>query len=117
MADESSPTPAPSDPIQETATIPVPVNDRRHGTSWEAVAPFCLMMIVTVGLFGMLVLMNFHAVPESSTTLMNIILGSIATAWVQGINFFFGSSVSARTKDTAIATLAAKKPATGAATS
>ncbi len=112
MADPTPPSPAELPP-PETPPVPAAVSDRRKGTPWEAKAPFVLMMIVTLGLFGMLVLMNFHAVPESSTTLMNIILGSIATAWVQGINFFFGSSVSARTKDTALATLAAKTPTGG----
>lgn len=99
MADEALPAPEPA-PI-----------DRRKGAPWNDRAPFVLMMVVTFGLFGLLVMMNFHPVPENSKDLMNIMLGAIGTGWVAGINYFFGSSATSRTKDSAIATLAAKAPA------
>ena len=105
MADMTAPS--------SSEPLPLPTAERRKGTQWSETSPFALMMVITFGLFGMLVMMNFHAVPESSTTLMNIILGSIATAWVQGINYFFGSSAGAAKKDTALAAAAqsATKPA------
>ena len=109
MADPNQPPVQPPIPPEP---LPLPPTDRRHGTSGAEKAPFILMMIITCGLFGMLIMMNFHAVPESSTTLMNIILGGIAAAWTQGINYFFGSSASTAKKDAALATVAAKAPVT-----
>lgn len=107
MADATAPVHAPDD------QTPAASVDRRRIAPWSDRAPFVLMMVVTFGLFGLLVMMNFHPVPDASKDLMNIMLGAIGTGWVAGINYFFGSSASARTKDTAIATLAAKSPAAG----
>lgn len=110
MADAAIPIPdvLATDPLVSVA--PPASIDRRHETLWAENAPFTLLMILTLGLFGLLVMMNFHPVPDNSKDLMNIMLGAIVTGWVAGVNYFFGSSASAKSKDTAIATLAAKTP-------
>jgi hypothetical protein len=60
--------------------------------------PKALAMTVTVGFFGMLILMALHGLPDANRDLMNVILGALGTAWVSIIGYYFGTSAGSARK-------------------
>jgi hypothetical protein len=68
-------------------------------SSWMAknIMPI-LTMVVTVGFFGMLGYMLKYEVPESNERIMDILLGSLGTAWITMVSFYFGSSKGSEDK-------------------
>jgi uncharacterized membrane protein len=50
-----------------------------------------LAMVITVGFFGLLILTILHHTPENSD-IVDLLLGSLGTAWITVINFYFGAS-------------------------
>lgn len=54
--------------------------------------PSLLAAGVTAGFFGILLLMALHTLPAANRDLMNIIIGSLGTAWISIISYYFGSS-------------------------
>lgn len=67
--------------------------------SWMAknIMPL-LTIVVTVGFFGMLGYMLKYEVPESNERIMDILLGSLGTAWITMVSFYFGSSKGSEDK-------------------
>lgn len=63
--------------------------------------PRILAYGVTVGFFGLLVFLLRHAVPAESRDILNIMLGSLGTAWISIVTYYFGSS-SGSDKKTAL---------------
>jgi hypothetical protein len=61
--------------------------------------PAILAYVLTVGLFGFIVLMSFVDIPANSVQALNLTLGSIGTAWVAMITYYYGSSRSSQSKD------------------
>lgn len=53
-----------------------------------------LAITITVGFFGLLILTILRHTPENSD-IVDILLGSLGTAWISVINFYFGSSHNA----------------------
>lgn len=51
-----------------------------------------LAIIVTTGFFGILFYMMRWQVPTESKDVLNIMLGSLGTAWIQVMSYYFGSS-------------------------
>lgn len=68
-------------------------------SSWMAknIMPL-LTIVVTVGFFGMLGYMLKYEVPESNERIMDILLGSLGTAWITMVSFYFGSSKGSEDK-------------------
>lgn len=68
-------------------------------SSWlsKNIAPI-LTLVVTIGFFGMLGYMLKYTVPTANERIMDILLGSLGTAWITIIGFFFGSSRSSENK-------------------
>lgn len=60
--------------------------------------PMMLAYVVTLGFFSLLVLHTYSAIPQESANIMNIMIGSLGTAWVSIINYYFGSSLGSRMK-------------------
>jgi hypothetical protein len=59
-----------------------------------------LAYALTVGLFGFVVLLlSVKNIPETSAQALNLTLGSIGTAWVAMISYYFGSSRGSQAKD------------------
>jgi hypothetical protein len=54
--------------------------------------PALLAIGVTCGFFGILAYMLLQNVPEKNAAVLNIMLGSLGTAWVQVMHYYFGSS-------------------------
>ncbi len=60
--------------------------------------PKVLAYIVTFGFFGILILYSYNFIPVEAETIMNIMIGSLGTAWVSIINYYFGSSLGSQRK-------------------
>ena len=58
-----------------------------------------LALAVLVGTYGLVFLLFFAPIPESSHDLVNVALGALLTALGTVISFYFGSSKSSRDKD------------------
>lgn len=54
--------------------------------------PAILAISVTAGFFGVLAFMLTQEVPAGSKDVLNIMLGSLGTAWIQVMAYYFGSS-------------------------
>lgn len=98
MADDSIPIPVPAAPL-----------DRRQ----EALLrnpQFLLAVLITAGMFAMWWTVTFKAIPSENHDIIISLLSAVTTGWVATVGYFFGSNSASKTKDTAIATLAAKPP-------
>ena len=54
--------------------------------------PGILAISVTIGFFGLLALTAFHSMPPDSAKIIDIMTGSLGTAWIMIIGYYFGSS-------------------------
>lgn len=71
---------------------------RSREKSLKDYTPMILAYVVTIGFFGILALYTYGSVPESNISVLNIMLGSLGTAWVSIINYYFGSSLGSSRK-------------------
>jgi len=69
-----------------------------------------LAYVLTVGFFGVLGLVIFHAVPDASRDIVNIMLGALGTAWIGAMSYYFGSSSGSASKSLTIASVVSNKP-------
>jgi hypothetical protein len=60
--------------------------------------PMIIAFAITGGFFTLLFILVRHAVPEGSRDVLNIMLGSLGTAFVGIINYYFGSSAGSAEK-------------------
>lgn len=70
--------------------------------------PAVLAVSVTIGFFLLITLIVFRTIPMESQAIVNIMVGSLGTAWVGIINYYFGSSAGSAAKNSTIENLAAK---------
>lgn len=54
--------------------------------------PGRLMYMLTFGFFGLLGLMCFLALPEVNQTVLNVMVGTLGTAWLAGVYYYYGTS-------------------------
>lgn len=75
-------------------------NARERETMLKDWTPRALAMSVTLGVFCLLGCLIFvDNIPESSVTLLNVMLGALCTAWISVIQYYFGSSKDSSDKD------------------
>ncbi len=60
--------------------------------------PGVLAIGITLGFFGVLGVVGLHGVRDQSRDLVNIMLGSLGTAWVCVVQYYFGSSAGSDRK-------------------
>lgn len=60
--------------------------------------PRNLAYLITSGFFGVLAFLMLAKVPAESRDILNIMLGSLGTAWVATVTYYFGSSAGSDAK-------------------
>jgi hypothetical protein len=70
--------------------------------------PTMLALGITAGFFGILGFLLFQAPPANSRDVLNIMLGSLGTAWVSMVAYYFGSSAGSEAKTKIIAGMTGK---------
>jgi hypothetical protein len=68
--------------------------------SW---VPAALTAALTVGFFGMLSMLMFVLVPEANKAIIYGFTGTLGGAWLTAVHFWFGETMSSKTKDDVIA--------------
>lgn len=63
--------------------------------SW---VPGIMAMLITAGFFGLLGVLCYFTIPAENKEVLYVMVGSLGTAWVQVMNFYFGSSMGSRAK-------------------
>jgi hypothetical protein len=71
---------------------------RAMGIATRDWVPKALAVAVTIGFFGIFVLMALYPLPASNRDLVNVILGSLGTAWISIIGYYFGTSAGSARK-------------------
>lgn len=61
--------------------------------------PGWLALLLTLGFFGSLLFCLNMEVPKSNEPLIHVMLGSLGTAWISAMTYFFGSSAGSKRKD------------------
>ncbi len=67
-----------------------------------------LALFVTLGFFGLMGYMLKFDVPAANKDILNIMLGSLGSAWIGIISYYFGSSAGAQRNGEAIRQIAKK---------
>lgn len=65
---------------------------RKREVEVKDYTPTLLSIGITIGFFGILTFMLFNSPPAASRDILNIMLGSLGTAWVSVVAYYFGSS-------------------------
>lgn len=71
--------------------------------------PMILSLLVTFGFFGVLFLAFVKGVNDQSRDLANIMIGTLGTAWVSVITYYFGSSAGSAQKTELLSTMEKRK--------
>lgn len=69
-------------------------NARNREVTLKDRIPALLAAFITVGFFGLLATMMFIVLPPTSEKIIDIMVGSLGTAWIQIISYYFGSSAA-----------------------
>lgn len=80
---------------------------RKREIATKDKTPAILAVLLTIGFFGVLSVMFFKGIPKdvAGSEAMTMMVGSLGTAWIMAMTYFFGSTSSSKTKDETIKAL------------
>lgn len=68
------------------------VSARDMQTANKSYVPAALTIIITLGFFGMLLVLAYATIPQDNKILFGSFLGTLGTAWLVSVHFWFGST-------------------------
>lgn len=71
---------------------------RRREKALKDNLPSILALLITFGFFGVLLYIMVYGTNESSHDVVNLLIGSLGTAWISIISYYFGSSAGSQLK-------------------
>jgi hypothetical protein len=80
-------------------------NARAREVSIRDKMPAVLGITVTVGFFGLVTLLAFHAFPEATKDTLLLLIGALTVGWKDVMGYYFGSSAGSQEKDSTIQNL------------
>lgn len=81
-------------------TVTDTVSARDMMVSTKSMVPAALTALITVGFFGMLLVLAFATIPQDNKILFGSFLGTLGTAWLVSVHFWFGATqAGARTTE------------------
>jgi|SRR6478609_6268037 len=83
-------------------------NARARQVSVKDGMPSILATVVTAGFFIILVMIMRGMVAPGAENIVNIMLGSLGTAWISVMTYYFGSSIGSKQKDWHISNMIGK---------
>lgn len=83
-------------------------NARARQISLQDITPTVLAVAVTLGFFGLLGLICYHEVPPGMKDVLIAMIGSLGTAWISVVTYYFGSSSGSADKTQLLADAAKK---------
>lgn len=83
-------------------------NAREREVKTQDWTPKALGLAITLGFFGLLYFLLRHEPPSGSRDILNIMLGSLGSAWIGVVTYYFGSSAGSARKTELLS--AASKP-------
>jgi hypothetical protein len=69
--------------------------------------PMFLAIFVTLGFFGLVGLLAFHAFPDKTRDVFMILIGALTVGWKDVMGYYFGSSAGSDAKNAIISNLSA----------
>jgi hypothetical protein len=79
-------------------------NAREREIKTQDWTPKALGIAITLGFFGLLYFLLRHEPPAGSRDILNIMLGSLGSAWIGVVSYYFGSSAGSARKTELMAT-------------
>jgi hypothetical protein len=80
----------------------IAAGDRAHAREREIKpqdwTPTVLGLFITLGFFGLLAYLMKREPPQGSRDILNIMLGSLGSAWIGVVSYYFGSSAGSARK-------------------
>lgn len=76
---------------------------RGRETEVKDSTPRVLAYAITLGYFGMLVFIMLASIPNDSRDILNYMLGTLGTAWIAAVTYYFGSTVGSSEKNRLLA--------------
>lgn len=98
--------------LEDKIELETGATDRINARSRQIIVkdriPAILAISVTGGFFSLLWLLAFHQVPPASEKILDVMIGSLATAWTGIVTYYFGSSAGSDRKTEMLNDAAAK---------
>lgn len=76
---------------------------REMQVATKSLTPPILTALITLGFFSLLALLMFHDVPDANKAIIDTVIGSLGTAWLVCVHFWFGSTDSGNRATDALA--------------
>lgn len=65
---------------------------RTMQASTKSWTPSIGFYLITAGFFSLLAMMLFHQIPDANKAVLYTMVGSLGTAWIGAINYFYGAT-------------------------